>query len=289
MRGGRSYAPGMPRPLSAEDLAVLLAGEYGAVPGVVAVALGGSRASGAAEPSSDIDLYVYTSSAVSLDARRRIGATRTPHARVGNTFWEPGDEWADPAGVDVDVVFRTTDWITADLQRVLGRHEAALGYTTCLWFNVLHSVPLHDPTGWFARLQSFADRPYPDDLRRAVVEKNHYILRGSIFSYLHQIEKAVRRGDAVSVNHRVAALLAGYFDILLAVNRQPHPGEKRLVEWTLAHCERVPPRMADDVAAVLQGCTAPPHDDATRAGLSARVATLLDGLDALLDAEGFCG
>ena len=34
---------------------------------------------------------------------------------------------------------------------------------------------------------------------------------------------------SVSVNHRIAALLASAFDVVFAHNRQTHPGEKRLL------------------------------------------------------------
>jgi hypothetical protein len=90
---------------------------------------------------------------------------------------------------------------------------------------------------------------------------------------------ALRRGDLVSVNHRVAALLASYFDVVLAANRMLHPDEKRLVEWTLAHCAHTPENMAAQVQAVLH--TAGSLDG----GVVAAVNTLLDGLDAFLDRE----
>ena len=44
-------------------------------------------------------------------------------------------------------------------------------------------------------------------------------------SYLEQIQLALRRADLVSVQHRVTAVLASYFDILFAVSRVP-PGRE---------------------------------------------------------------
>jgi hypothetical protein len=66
-------------------------------------------------------------------------------------------------------------------------------------------------------------------------------------SYLYQITRAAERDDAVSLNHRVAALLASYFDILFALNRQTHPGEKRLVALVLRDCPLRPDNMAEQV------------------------------------------
>ena len=99
-------------------------------------------------------------------------------------------------------------------------------------------------------------------------------------AYANQLAKAARRGDLVSVNHRLTGLLASYFDVLFAVNRVPHPGEKRLVEAAVASCRRLPVGFADDVDDLLRTATA------DLAGLPARVDRLLDRLDELLRAEG---
>jgi hypothetical protein len=117
--------------------------------------------------------------------------------------------------------------------------------------------------------------------RCAIVAKNHAVLRRVIPSYVHQIEKACRRHDVISLNHRVAAMLASYFDAIFALNRVLHPGEKRLMEWTQAHCTQTPAGMADQIAALLQAaCSAD-------AGIVKRVNALLDNLDDLLRREGF--
>ena len=185
-------------------------------------------------------------------------------------------------GLTVDVMYRAPAWIEAELDRVLVRHEASVGYSTCLWHNVRTSIPLFDRDGWFGRLQDRADRPYPVPLQRAIVAKNHPILRRSMFSFIQQIEGALRRRDAVAVQHRLAALLASFFDVLFALNAQTHPGEKRLVEHALALC----PKRPADLEARLDGllsATPRPWDDLD---LVPRVHALLDPLDELLRADG---
>lgn len=257
----------------AERLARRLAAAYGALPGVVAVARAGSRESGVADAASDLDLYVYADDEPSLADRAAIAG---PGAELGNRFFEPGDEWIDAAtGVAVDVMFRTPRWIADQLDRVLVRHEASVGYSTCFWHNVLHSAPLWDPRGVYAALRERAAAPYPEPLRRAIVARNHPLLRANQSSYAVQLARAAARGDRVAVNHRAAAFLASYFDVLFAVNRLPHPGEKRLVALAEARCTRRPPDLGAAIAALL---AAVPAGDP-----SPHVTALCDALDRLLE------
>jgi hypothetical protein len=59
-------------------------------------------------------------------------------------------------------------------------------------------------------------------------------------AYRLQIEKAANRGDIVSISHRTAAFMESYFDILFALNRKTHPGEKRLIPLCLENCPILP-------------------------------------------------
>ena len=274
-------------PLPAETtmsaaLAQQVAEAFAALPQVVAVAMAGSRTTDAADDQSDIDLYVYAAEPSVIRDRVAIATRLAAHSEVGNHFWEPGDEWIDArTGLHVDVMYRTPDWIAEHLERVLVRHEALVGYTTCFWANVLYSEPLVDRGRWYRDMQEMAARPYPEPLRRAIVAKNHPILRRTISSYLAQIERAVRRGDSVSIQHRVTALLASYFDILFAVNELPHPGEKRLLQFALTQCTKVPPGMETQMNALLETAARPATPEVVQ-----HVNALLDDLDGLLANEG---
>jgi len=250
-----------------------VAREFASLPQVEAVALSGSRVSEFRDENSDVDLYVYATADIPLDVRVAI-AGGAPGAEIGNATWEPGDEWIDAeTGVAVDVMYRHMRWIEEQLDRVLVQHEASVGYSTCFWFNVLHSQALFDRAGWFAGLQRRAEQPYPAELRRAIIAKNYPLLRHNQSSYLRQIELAVKRNDPVSVNHRVAALLASYFDVLFAVNEQQHPGEKRLLRHAagLAKVPREMERQVQEVVAAVGG-----------GEVLARINELIDGLDELL-------
>ena len=52
-------------------------------------------------------------------------------------------------------------------------------------------------------------------------------------SLYYQVEKAITRNDLLSINHRTSAYFEIYFDILFALNRRTHPGEKRMLETAL--------------------------------------------------------
>ncbi len=165
------------------SIAQQIAARFAAQPEVTAVALGGSRSTGAADPRADIDLYVYAAPPIAVATRAAIAsAMAAPGPReIDNHFWEPGDEWALASADDtlrIDIMYRAPAWIEAELDRVLVRHEASLGYSTCLWHNVRHASVLYDRDGWFAQLQGIAAAPYPEELRRATVATNRAVVRG---------------------------------------------------------------------------------------------------------------
>ena len=250
------------------------------LPGVIAIVLAGSTGAGVADECSDVDLDVYALATIALDQRAALARELAdpPHpSRSTTTSGSPERvdrawEWyrgRHPVS--------HAQWIEDQLDRVLVHHEASLGYTTCFWHAVSTSHSLYDPTGWYAELQDRARIPYPEPLRRAILAKNYPVLGQIRSSYAHQIAAAVARRDTVSLNHRVAALLASYFDVLFALNRVLHPGEKRLVEYAERTCAEWPEHMVDDVAALTQALGA-----ADQVAVSQQVTTLLNRLDTLL-------
>lgn len=242
------------------------------------VALSGSMTSPIHDADSDYDLYIYSRSDVPRDARERIIREFSNDYTVGNAFFEEGDEFFTdaPRRTTVDMMYRRLDWAQDEIDWVWNKGNARLGYTTCFLYNLKTSKPLFDRDGRFGRLVAPLGDRYPEKLRRNIIDKNHAMLRGHLEApYFTQIELAVNRGDMVSMNHRVTALLASYFDILFAYNRQLHPGEKKLMPYAHMLCERLPERFDEDMARTIQAV-------GNRETLLPSLTTLLDSLDRLL-------
>src|SRR5919199_6904522 len=154
------------------DLAVLgdktelvrsLVERLAAIPGLAAVALGGSYASGTARPDSDIDLGLYYQEAApfSIDAVRAIAddVNDTPHPTVtdfgGWGRWVNGGAWLTIGGQRLDFLYRNLD----KLERVVAQAEAGdweqdyyqqfiHGFNSYVYLGEVHICrPLHDPAG----------------------------------------------------------------------------------------------------------------------------------------------
>jgi hypothetical protein len=251
-------------------------------PSVAAIALVGSNASGIAESGSDFDIFVYTD--------RDLGELRSWAAdefadpaewrSIHEAAFGDGDVWRlKDGGGWLDLMYWTTAWGEVQLRRVLVEHVAAMGYSTAFWRSIRDAQPLYERDAWHAELQCQARQAYPEELRRNIIRLNRPYLRDHPFSYRHQAAKALERRDVVSVNHRVAAWLTSYFDIVFAINRVLHPGEKRLLEFVTRECQVVPDGMAMSVERLvgLAGRAASPLLDT--------MDELTEGLEALLRRE----
>lgn len=236
----------------------LLWNELAALPEVEAIALGGSRAGSDYDEKSDYDLYVYCTGIPDAAVRSQLLEKCCDHMEIGNAFWELEDDCTLKNGVDIDILYRNTESFSKMIYDVVEAHTAYNGYTTCMWHNLLHSRVLYDKNGALARLQDRYRVPYPDELRRNIIHKNLRLLTGNLPSYDLQIKKAVGRKDMVSVNHRTAAFLESYFDIIFALNRLTHPGEKRMVEYAKERAEILPAAFEENLSALFQSLfTAP--------------------------------
>lgn len=253
---------------------------YAAIPEVLAVAQSGSRTAGNGDEHSDIDLYVYSREEVPLAPRREIAARRGRRFEVDNRWWEVGDEWLEREDcLHIDVMFRRAADFKNHLTSLLERFEARTSYSTALWHNLRTSEILFDPEGWLADLKRRADVPYPEELALAIITLNFPLLRGAFGAYPNQIALAAQRGDIAAVNHRLAEFLASFLDVLFALNRTPHPGEKRLL--TLAgRLPLVPPDFAPQIEGLLA------FTPGTLGEVPGRVERLVEDLAGLLAEQG---
>jgi Domain of unknown function (DUF4037) len=227
-----------------------LASQLAALPYLEAVILGGSISTGLVDDHSDCDLYAYTRQAIEPSAREAILRPRAARLELQRDFWEWEDTWIEHDGRKFEIMYRGCEHAEQEVERRLFCYEASVGYTTCVLHTLAHGRVLVDRNGWFEALQQrVLNTSYPDELVRAVIAKNFPVLGPIISSYEDQIESAYARRDLVSLVHRTAAWLASYFDIVFAVNRQYHPGEKRLLAQA-ARLPTSPANMADDLARI---------------------------------------
>lgn len=226
--------------------------DFSKFPQVEAIAIAGSIASGTDDINSDIDLDIYTNGEVPPLQRKKIAEKYSNSMEIDNQFWGPGDEWIiKNSSTEVDIVYFDVNWIYDYFKNTIDNSNAWVGYTTCFWHNVLNAKIIFDRNNKLSSLQEKYNINYPSKLKQNIVNKNYPILRDNFSSYYHQIEKALLRDDLISVNHRVAAMFASYFDIIFAINEMPHPGEKKLMRIIKNKCTKLPSNWDQNVNTIL--------------------------------------
>ncbi|EWT00297.1 hypothetical protein N865_16570 [Intrasporangium oryzae NRRL B-24470] len=96
-------------------------------------------------------------------------------------------------------------------------------------------------------------------------------------TYLSQLGTAAARGDLLMVQHRRASIQAVWFNLLFALNRVYHPGEKRLLEHA-GRCALAPEHQAERWTRL---CRLGADDPDLYPGLRSLVADLTDLVEAV--------
>jgi hypothetical protein len=223
------------------------------VPGVAAIALGGSRARGTATETSDYDIGLYYSAERPLDTGGLLQAVRifadapetaqvTPVGGWGP--WIVGGGWLGVAGRKVDLLYRNID----DVANVIAKCRNGEidvhyqpghphGFCTAIWMGeVALCRPLHDPDGRLAKLKA-ATSPYPRALRDALIRKFDW----EILFAIENAELAVARAEQTHVAGCAYRALACVGQVLFALNERYLINEK----GALQEATKLPLTIAD--------------------------------------------
>ena len=214
---------------------------------VEAIALGGSRAGEVFDEKSDYDIYLYCTGEVTEEEKRPILEKYCSYLELSNHFWELEDNCRLKNGMDMDILYRNLDDFVLDVASVVEQKNARNGYTTCMWHNLRTCKIVYDANGRLTEAKRRFSVPYPQELKRNIIDRNCKLLYAYMPAYLDQIRKAVKRNDLVSINHRTAAFMESYFDVIFALNEQTHPGEKRLIRLAKERCAILPNHFEENI------------------------------------------
>jgi len=255
--------------------------EFSKLEEVNGILLAGSHATKTNDKDSDYDIYIYTYKEIALKKRKEITDKFFRYMELDNTFWEREDDGVLlESNIEVEIIYRDLDWIDNSLKRTLLEFKADTGYTTCFWSNLINSIILYDKNDELNKLQQKYRISYPKELKENIIKKNYPLLKKQMPAYYNQIEKALKRNDFISVNHRIAAFLASYFDIIFAINEISHPGEKKLLKIIRDNNLKIPKEMYKNIESILK-LTATSSLD-----ILLEIDDLVNNLDRLLVSEG---
>ena len=226
---------------------------------VKAVAIGGSGANKTSDNLSDVDIYIFTEKNIPISERENIVKKYSSKYETGGEYFGFGDEFfVDKLNLQLDVMYWDVNWFKNIVNNVWFNYYPSNGYTTAFLFTLKNFKIIFDRDNWLSDLQDSIKTEYPKELKQNIIKRNIMLMKDKPFaSYYEQIEKAVKRNDIVSINHRISAFLASYFDIIFAINELLHPGEKRLIQYALDNCMYLP----DDFEKNINKLLVQPNDE----------------------------
>lgn len=227
--------------------------EYKNFSEVKAVALGGSGVNDTSDNLSDIDVYIFIEKDIVVKNREKLVKQYSSKYEVGGEYFGSGDEFfVDKLNRQLDVMYWNVNWFESIVENTWFKYYPSNGYTTAFLFTLNNFQIIYDKDNWLKTLQDSIQTKYPNALKQNIIKRNMMLLKDKPFaSYYEQIKKAINRNDIISINHRISAFMASYFDIIFALNELLHPGEKRLVKYAKDNCQILPDNFEENINKLL--------------------------------------
>jgi hypothetical protein len=265
------------------------------VPGLRAIVVGGSRARGSGDASSDTDLGLYydPQEPLATEILDRVAAKHDDRKQSGLVTaiggwgpWINGGGWLRVDGSAVDFLYRDISKVGSVISRSLnGQIEIAyqgghpFGFLSSIYTGeVAVCQPLWDPIGWVAKCKSQLVE-YPEPLRQELVRRFGFEAGFCLLI----AEKPARRADVNYVGGCLFRMVSCLLVVLFALNREHWLNEKGALNFATDRFRVLPARLRDRVETIWASITA---DSASLAAALAVARELNDEVVALVKREG---
>ena len=234
------HIPGPKRALLAE-----LTARLSSIPGMAAVALGGSYASGTQHAASDMDigLYYHEGQPFAIaDIRRTAGGISANGAPTVTDFyqwgaWVNGGAWIQTAQGKVDFLYRNIEHVQrtiSEAQQGITHHDynqqPAYGFYSVIYLAETQTcIPLYDPQGEIASLKRQVT-VYPPKLKRKIVMDT---LWSAEFTLLHA-QGFAAQGDVYNTVGCLARAAGKMTQTLFALNERYFMRDKQVMQTMAA-------------------------------------------------------
>jgi hypothetical protein len=264
------------------------------VPGILAIVLGGSRARGSGDASSDTDLGIYydPGSPLEVATLNQVAARHDDREQVGLVTaiggwgpWINGGGWLRVGGSSVDLLYRDTSKVEAVIDNCIAGHiEVAyqpghpLGFLSSIYAGEIAVCQvIWDPAGWVTTSKNRLIE-YPEALRRELVRRFGFEAGFCLLI----AEKPIRRADVSYVAGCVFRAVSCLLVVLFALNRQHWLNEKGALHLA-GRFRIIPPGFCERVEAIWRSVI---KDSDSLATAMAMIRDLNDEVKALVEEDG---
>jgi hypothetical protein len=264
------------------------------VPGIRAIVLGGSRARGGGDASSDTDLGIYYDPERPLEvaALEQVAARRDERKQFGLVTsiggwgpWINGGGWLRVDGSAVDLLYRDTSRVESMIDGCIAGHIEVvyqpghpLGFLSSIYAGeIAVCQALWDPTGWVASSKNpLID--YPEALRRELVRRFGFEAGFCLLI----AEKPVRRAEITYVAGCVFRAVSCVLVVLFALNREHWLNEKGALRLA-GRFQIVPPGFCERVETIWRSVV---KDSDALTSMLTMIRGLNEEVKALVEKEG---
>lgn len=217
-----------------------LVSELRRLPGIAAIVLGGSYASGMQREDSDLDigLYYLPEAPFEIVEIKRVAEKISTHPPTVTGFyewgqWVNGGAWIKTKAGKVDFLYRNIAQIEHAIDNALqgvveqdyGQQPTHGFYSIIYLAEIEICIPLYDPLNHILRLKHLV-RTYPPKLKEKVIANS---LWSAEFTLAHASSFA-KNGDVYNTAGCLTRISSNLTQALFALNERYFIGDKRVLE-----------------------------------------------------------